>query len=462
MRDFPGKGVLHSGMHRPHRFATRTARPFFQLAAHLLPLLGCAAFAADPPAAKPLSLKPNTLWVMAGDSITAQRQHSNYLEAYYRTRFPALKIQFRNSGIGGNTTGSVLARFGYDIADWKPTVVSIELGMNDVGGGDDPSRYIDGMRQLLKKIREIPATPVLISSSPVNDGSAVGAWQSDRCRRIQPYTEALVKLAAEEDVLVVDQYNPLLNRWAANKVRADLGKLKVYAPALKALGLKDAEPGVPELEAFLQKWNGSADARELGGDPVHPGPVGQLTMAAVILTKLGAPREVSSATLDRKGNVEQTSGCKVYGVEAGGAELKFTRMDDSSPWPIPAQAREALVVMPEIADLSRYMLCVKGLSEGSYQILMDEAVAAEATAAQLSAGINLGTAPAGTFATRSADLYNLINNLQGPLNTRWREASKAKDATNLAAAAKDIALAETALAEASQPKPIAFVVRKMK
>jgi hypothetical protein len=296
----------------------------------------------------------------------------------------------------------------------------------------------------------------------VNDGSTFNAWQSDRCRRIQPYTEALVKLADEEGVLVADQYNPLLNRWAANKIRTDLGKLKSFAPALKGLGLKDSEPGVKELDGFLQNWNGSANARELGGDPVHPGPVGQLTMAAVILNKLGAPHEVSSTTLDLKGIVEHTSGCKVSEVEGKDGELKFTRLDESSPWPIPAQAREALVVMPEIAELSRYMLSVKGLSEGRYQILMDEAVAAEATAAELSSGINLGTASAGTFATRSTEIYNLINNLQGPLNNRWRDASKAKDAAGVAAAAKEIALAETALAEACQPKPIQFVVRKMK
>jgi len=110
---------------------------------------------------------------MAGDSITAQRLHTNFIEGYYRTRFPNLNLQFRNSGIGGNTTGSVLARFGYDIADWKPAIVSIELGMNDVGAGDDPAKYIEGMRQLVKRVREIPATPLLISSSPVNDGSTL-------------------------------------------------------------------------------------------------------------------------------------------------------------------------------------------------------------------------------------------------------------------------------------------------
>ena len=128
----------------------------------LLLLVGGAPLIAAEPV---LTLKENDLWVMAGDSITAQRQHSNYIEAFVRTRYPRLNVQFRNSGIGGNRTSSVLARFDYDVAAWKPTIVSIELGMNDVGSGDDPKAYIDGMRQLIQKIRAINAQP---TCAPVN------------------------------------------------------------------------------------------------------------------------------------------------------------------------------------------------------------------------------------------------------------------------------------------------------
>ena len=156
---------------------------------------------------------------MAGDSITAQRLHTNYIEAFYRTRYPKLNLRFRNSGIGGNRTGSVLGRFDYDVAAWKPTLVCIELGMNDVGAGDDPAIYIKGMRELIKKIRDIKATPVLISSSPVNDGSLPGTWKSDRCRRIDPYTNALKKLAEEEGIVCADQYHPLLELWGKNHAK---------------------------------------------------------------------------------------------------------------------------------------------------------------------------------------------------------------------------------------------------
>ena len=60
-----------------------------------------AARAAEPT----LALKDNDVWVMAGDSITAQRLHTNYIEAFYRARHPELHLHFRNSGISGNTAG---------------------------------------------------------------------------------------------------------------------------------------------------------------------------------------------------------------------------------------------------------------------------------------------------------------------------------------------------------------------
>src|SRR5258708_3860926 len=110
-------------------FAVPAGLPIMTKKFVFLPLLAsfcCRAFAAEPA----LSLKDNDTWVMAGDSITAQRLHTNYIEAFFRTRYPQLHLHFRNSGIGGNRTADILRRFDYDVAAWKPTIVSIELGMN--------------------------------------------------------------------------------------------------------------------------------------------------------------------------------------------------------------------------------------------------------------------------------------------------------------------------------------------
>jgi len=92
-------------------------------------------------------LKDGDVWVMAGDSITAQHLHSNYFEAFCFARYPDRKFAFRNSGVGGHTIPSTLARFDYDIAAWKPTVVSVELGMNDKGG-TPTDKFIERQRGL--------------------------------------------------------------------------------------------------------------------------------------------------------------------------------------------------------------------------------------------------------------------------------------------------------------------------
>src|SRR5437763_16994071 len=117
-------------------------------------------------------LKDGDIWVMAGDSITAQHLHSNYFEAFCYARYPKMKFAFRNSGVGGHTIPSTLARFDYDIAAWKPTVVSVELGMNDQGG-TPTDQFIADMGTMTPRIRGIKARPVILSARPINNGATM-------------------------------------------------------------------------------------------------------------------------------------------------------------------------------------------------------------------------------------------------------------------------------------------------
>jgi len=210
-----------------------------------------------------LELKDKDVWVMAGDSITAQRLHSNYIEAFYRTRYPKLNLHFRNSGIPGNRAGNLLQRFDYDVAAWKPTIVSVELGMNDVSGSLET--YIKGIKELVAKIRAIPAQPVLISSSPVDDGSVMGDWKNPRCKNLHDFTEALQKLAVEEGVVFVDQYHPIIDIWGQNRrkgaeLAAKNGTMptplnKEWREASKANDpekLAAAQKAIEEVEAKIQ------------------------------------------------------------------------------------------------------------------------------------------------------------------------------------------------------------------
>ena len=401
--------------------------------------------------------KEGDLWVMAGDSITAQKLHSNYIEAFFRARNPKVSLPFRNSGIGGNRVGHVLARFDYDVAAWKPTIVSVELGMNDVGDAS-PDAYIAGMKKLIAQIRAIPATPILISSSPVNDGSVLGAWRSTRCERIHPFTEALQKLADEEKVLMVDQYHPLLDRWGLNRLYSTAGNL---AEAVTALNTRKEIAENEPLQTFAKNWKNTVPVAELGGDAVHPGPVGQTMMAATILKALGVDPEVSSATLKADGTVGETQHCTITNVKHEGDTLSFTRLDERLPWPLePKAAGPALSVMPEIADLSRYMLKVTGLPEGKWQVEMDQTPVLTVTAAELEKGINLGALTNGPLATHGAEIVKLVAGLQGGPVETWRAASKARDEAKIAEAQAKVAEQEKLIQAACQPREIQFRIVK--
>ena len=118
------------------RLLTAAGGPVMQYVSRkslFLIVLVLASLAATVQTKADFPLQDGDVWVMAGDSITAQHLHSNYFEAFCFARYPQLKFAFRNSGVGGHTIPSTLARFEYDIAAWKPTVVSVELGMNDKG-----------------------------------------------------------------------------------------------------------------------------------------------------------------------------------------------------------------------------------------------------------------------------------------------------------------------------------------
>src|SRR5204863_8658291 len=140
-------------------------------------------------AAGDFPLKDGDIWVMAGDSITDQHLHSNYFEAYCFARYPKLKFAFRNSGVGGHTIPSTLVRFEYDIAAWKPTIVSVELGMND-SGGTPTDKFVANMGTMTERICKAGARPVIFAPSPVNDGTT-SAKLAGRNQRLDEYSTAL-------------------------------------------------------------------------------------------------------------------------------------------------------------------------------------------------------------------------------------------------------------------------------
>lgn len=114
-----------------------------------------------------LDLKDGDCIVFLGDSITHQRLYTQYVEDYFYTRFPHKRLKLHNAGVSGSLAWESLERFDRDVAAYKPKYVTVLLGMND--GDHQPfnqmifDAYRRDMTSIVRRIREIDATPVLMT-----------------------------------------------------------------------------------------------------------------------------------------------------------------------------------------------------------------------------------------------------------------------------------------------------------
>lgn len=350
----------------------------------LLGLLTAPASGADP---TPFPLKDGDIWVMAGDSITAQHLHSNYFEAFCYARYPKMKFAFRNSGVGGHTIPSTMARFEYDIAAWKPTVVSVELGMNDAGN-TQTDLFIKNMGGMVERIRKSGARPVMLSASPVNDGTIL-AKATGRNLRLAEYATALKTFSEKEKLPYADQFHALVDVWGKNKPRE---KILSAVADLKPAAADETIAGVEHLRAFLAAQEKSpAMGVNLTGDAVHPGAPGQLMMAAALLKALGAEGFVSTVAVDVEGGKVEAKGCLVTGLKSDASHVSFDRLDECLPFPIADDARAALLIATDVLALSQYTLKVTGLKDGDYTLKIGGVASGRLSAKQLGEGVNLTT-----------------------------------------------------------------------
>jgi lysophospholipase L1-like esterase len=429
-----------------------------------LPLLGFAvvfvaatsARAEDTPR---FPLKDGDTWVMAGDSITAQHMHSNYFEAFCYARYPKMTFRFRNSGVGGDTIPKVLARYDWDVAAWQPTVVSVELGMNDKGPFT-VEQYIENMGKLNDKITAGKARPVYFTASPVNDGSTSDKPGGNA--RLDQYARALEKFSDEKKAPYGDQFHQLFDVWGKNKPNEPKGDaVDAVRKAVKLQGLA----GVEHLQAFLAEQAKQKNAPvSMQGDPVHPGPNGQLMMAAALLKSLGASGFVSNVVIDGKtGKVTSAKGCTVeeLPVKESGV-IAFERLDEALPFPIPEDARAVVAFDPTILNLSQYLLTVTGL-KGEYKIVVNGAVLGTTRAEDLEKGVNLTAFDKGPIADQGKQILAAVSAKEG-LVGQWRGMAKAATAehaseevkTKFAEQTKKVESADAKIREAATPKKLKF------
>ena len=116
--------------------------------------------------------KANDRVLFLGDSITEQYQYSSDIELYLTTRFPTWNLTFINAGIGVDTAQGGKNRSKDHVLAEKPTVMTINFGMNDGGYGNfDPNRqkaYVEGTEAMLTMAKTAGVRVGLVSPNAVD------------------------------------------------------------------------------------------------------------------------------------------------------------------------------------------------------------------------------------------------------------------------------------------------------
>ena len=309
--------------------------------------------------------------VFYGDSITDQRLYTTFTETFVVTRFPKMPVSFVHSGWGGDRVtggggGSIDTRLDRDVIPYRPTVVTIMLGMNDgeYKAFDDPrfDKFSLGYQHIVDKLlQDIPGVRLtVIEPSPFDDYTRPPRFEGG--------------------------YNQTLNRYSQF----------VHSLADRK-GVTDADLNSPVVQDLLHARAANLElAQKLIPDSVHPGPAGHMMMAQALLKAWNATALVSSVEIDGgTGKLIDAANTVVANV-AKHDTLTWEQQDQCLPFPIDWNDKSKLVPLAVESSglldaLDREMLTIRGLSAVPYSVKIDGIEAGRFTAAELAVGINLAT-----------------------------------------------------------------------
>jgi len=351
-------------------------------------ILAPASRGADGGSPAPFYLRDGDRVVFYGDSITEQTfwgvgAYADFTETYVLTRFPKLKVDFTNSGWGGDAVswsggGQVDKRVERDIVAHRPTVVTIMLGMNDGKyQAFDPAlfkAYRDGYRRIVGTLsRELPGVRLtLIEPSPYDDITRPALFEGGYNAVLLRYSEFVRGLAAGLGQNVADFNTPVVGV------------------------LRRAELADPAL------------AQRIINDRIHPGPGAHLVMAEALLRSWNAPSLVAEVGIDAATGLASAQRARVSNLKVG-SSITWSQIDESLPMPadLSDPAVALAVANSDFFDaLDREPLRVTGLAAPSYALKIDGTPIGVFTREELDSGINLARFPT-PMATQAAAVQKL-------------------------------------------------------
>jgi lysophospholipase L1-like esterase len=316
--------------------------------------------------AQQLALHDGDRVAFYGDSITAQRYYTRFVEDIFLTRYPRLRIAFFNAGVPGDTvnggyTGDAPTRLSRDLFPRQPTVVTIMLGMNDGYYMPFNQKYLDiyesGYRTLLNSIQTtLPAARITLISPTPYDELTHGTEFPHYGQVVARHAAFVQELATSSHLRFCDFFTPITD--------------------LTRAGMQEN----PALAALLVP------------DRIHPSEAAHWVMAAALARTWNVSPIVSSVHLDAgRPDLIAAVNAGVSGLTLSAGTLQWTQTDDALPLPLDLNNGMIQFVLgiSNLAAMDQQMLGVDHLTAARYTLKIDSHAIATFKREELAAGVNL-------------------------------------------------------------------------
>lgn len=110
-------------------------------------------------------------------------------------------IQVINAGRPGDTAADGLDRLQESVLNKTPDLVLISFGLNDMKNGRTVDVFASDLERIVEKIVESGAEPVLLTTTPLQNGTGLVVRLSP-----EPFNEAIRRIASRKAVPLIDVY----------------------------------------------------------------------------------------------------------------------------------------------------------------------------------------------------------------------------------------------------------------
>src|SRR5262245_22245923 len=197
--------------------------------------LAASAFAADD-APTTIELKKGDHILFFGDSLTAlagrEEPKKHVSKGYVRIVREALEEKHKDKGLtvswvatGGHTVADLLKRVDRDVIAKKPTVVFIQIGVNDAGRGVTKEKFKEQLEELIGKLQKADARVVLCSLTSLGEKHD-GTNRIDK--KLDDLAEVARTVASEQKIPLNDLRRAFVDYWKKHNAENKPSGLLTY------------------------------------------------------------------------------------------------------------------------------------------------------------------------------------------------------------------------------------------